>query len=250
MAEFVDADLAGARFVRTNLSGAVMRAVDLGDADIDAPWLFEGGDEGSLRVNGIDVVPLVDAELDRRFPGRADRHASDPEGLRSAWEKLERAWADTLERVEVMPTGTVEAQVAGEWSFSQTLRHLVMATDAWLNGAVLGHEQPFHPIGQPNEEYETDGNDMTVFSLSSPTFAEVLEVRAERVAMVRDFLARLTPDDLVRPGRNPWVPDYPETTLSCLQVILREEWDHLRYARRDLDALEDARRHPGVRTVG
>ena len=62
-----------------------------------------------------------------------------------------------------MPAGTVDESVDGEWSFAQTLRHLVMATDMWLRGAILGVEQPFHPIGQPNVEYETDGDDMSVF---------------------------------------------------------------------------------------
>ena len=60
---------------------------------------------------------------------------------------LERTWAATLERVAAMPAGTVDVSVDGEWSFAQTLRHLVLATDAWLGRAVLGIE-PFHPIGQ------------------------------------------------------------------------------------------------------
>ncbi len=161
-AEFVDADLRGARFVRSDLSGVVMRGVDVQGMDIDAPWLFDG--EGSLRVNGVDVVPLVEAELNRRFPGRSDRRADDPDGLRAAWASLERAWAATLERVAAMPEGTVDVSVGGEWSFAQTLRHLVMATDVWLGRAILGIEQPFHPVGQPNVEYETDGNDMSVFA--------------------------------------------------------------------------------------
>jgi uncharacterized protein YjbI with pentapeptide repeats len=66
-AEFVDANLRGARFVRSDLSGAVMRAVDVAGADIDAPWLLDG--ENVLRVNGVDVVPFVEAELNRRFRG-------------------------------------------------------------------------------------------------------------------------------------------------------------------------------------
>ena len=76
-AEFVDADLRGARFVGADLSGVVMRGVDVARADIDAPWLFDV--ESFFRVNGVDVVPLVEAELNRRFPGRADRRAGDPE---------------------------------------------------------------------------------------------------------------------------------------------------------------------------
>ena len=62
-AEFIDADLRGARFVGADLSGVVMRGVEVRDADIDAPWLANG--ESFLRVNGVDVIPLVEAELNR-----------------------------------------------------------------------------------------------------------------------------------------------------------------------------------------
>jgi hypothetical protein len=235
-AEFVDADLRGARFRRSDLSGVVMRAVDVREADIDAPWLFKG--ESFLRVNGVDVIPLIEAELNRRFPGRAARRATTPDGLRVAWAALERTWAATLDRAAAMPAGTVDVSVDGEWSFAQTLRHLVMATDTWLGRAILGTGQPYHPIGQPNAEYQTDGNDMSVFATGTPPYADVLEARAGRVAMVRDFLATVTPDDLATARKNPWAPEHPETTLSCLHVILAEEWEHHRYAVRDLDTID------------
>ena len=63
-------------------------------------------------------------------------------------------------------------------------------------------------------------------------------MRGSRVAMVRDFLATVTSAELATPRRNPTNPDEPETTLSCLHVILEEEWEHHRYAVRDLDAIE------------
>jgi DinB superfamily/Pentapeptide repeats (8 copies) len=235
-AEFVDADLRGARFVRADLSGVVMREVNVGGADIDAPWLSDG--DSFLRVNGVDVIPLVEAELNRRFPGRADRRAADPDGLRAAWATLERTWAATIERVAAMPAGTVDVSVGGEWSFAQTLRHLVLATDAWLGRAILGIEQPFHPIGQAGAGAEDDGLDMSIFTTVTPSYADVLEVRVGRVAMVRDFLATVTSDGLAAARKNPWNPEYQETTLSCLHVILEEEWEHHRYAQRDLDAIE------------
>ena len=235
-AEFVDANLRGARFVRADLSGVVMREVDVHGADIDAPWLSDG--DSFLRVNGVDVIPLVEAELNRRFPGRADRRAADPDGLRAAWAALERTWAATLERVAPMPAGTVDVSVDGEWSFAQTLRHLVLATDTWLRRAILGIDQPFHPIGQAGPGAEDDGLDMSIFTTVTPSYAEVLEVRAGRVAMVRDVLATVTSDELAAARRNPWAPEYPETTLSCLHVILEEEWEHHRYAVRDLDTIE------------
>ena len=233
--EFTDADLRGARFTRVDLSGAVMRAVMLDGADLDAPWLLEG--DASLLVNGVDVAPLVEAELNRRMPGRELRRAGDPEGLRAAWAALERAWASALDRVASMPPDTVDVSVDGEWSFSQTLRHLVMATDTWLRGAVLRIPKPFHPLGQPNAEYETDGHDMSVFASGVPDYADVLAVRAERVAMVRDVLAHITVDYLDETRPNPWGPDHQETVRSCLQVILEEEWEHLRFALRDLDTI-------------
>ena len=212
-AEFVDADLRGARFVRADLSGVVMRGVQVEKADIDAPWLFDG--DGFLRVNGVDVIPFVDAELNRRFPGRADRRAVVPDGLRAAWATLERTWAVTLERVAAMPADTVDVSVDGEWSFAQTLRHLVLATDMWLGRAILEIEQPFHPIGQTDAGTKDEpGLGMSTFTTVTPSYAEVLEVRAGRVAMVRDFLATVTSDKLAATRKNPHDPEYPETTLS------------------------------------
>ena len=233
-AEFVGANLRGARFVESDLSGVVMRGVQVENLDIDAPWLIDGG---TFNVNGVDVIPFVEAELNRRFPGRADRRAKDPEGLRPAWAALEQTWAATLERAAAMPPGTVDISVEGEWSFAQTLRHLVMATDTWLRRAILQVEDPSHPLGQPNAEFATDGNDLSIFATGTPSYAEVLDARAGRVAMVRRFLATVTADDLAATRKNPHDPVYDETTLSCLHTILEEEWEHHRYAVRDLDAI-------------
>lgn len=237
-AEFTETSFRGARFIASDLSGVVMRAVNIAGADIDAPWLLDG--ESSLLVNGVDVAPLVDAELNRRFPGRAERRAEDPAGVRTAWSKVEHAWSAALGRASGMPAGTVDISVGGEWSFAQTLRHLVMATDTWLRRAILEIERPYHPIGQPNVEFESDGKDISVFSNTAPSYGEVLDVRAERVAMVRDFLSSVTAEQLAQPRRNPHAPEYPETVLSCLHTILEEEWEHLRFATRDLDTIEAA----------
>ena len=105
----------------------------------------------------MDVVPFVEAELNRRFPGRAARRAGDPDGLRAAWAVLERTWAETLARVAAMPAGTVDISVDGEWSFAQTLRHLVMATDTvwmrsrevWMHAVDLANGAAFRDIPVP-----------------------------------------------------------------------------------------------------
>ncbi|WP_410787045.1 DinB family protein [Kribbella sp. C-35] len=223
-AEFFEANLRGARFVESDLSGAVMRGVDIQGADIDAPWLVEPG--GSLTVNGVEVAGYVEAELNARFPGRADRRAEDPEGLRAAWAVLEKTWAAAVERVAGMPEGTADVSVDGEWSFAQTLRHLVHAIDLWFGRSILEREE-FHPLGL---SYGTTATD-------NPPYADVLEAHAGRFAMVRDFIATVTPAELDTPRKNPHGPN-PETTRSCLRVILEEGWEHYRFATRDLNTIE------------
>ncbi|MCA5894727.1 DinB family protein [Isoptericola sp. NEAU-Y5] len=234
-ARFEDVTLQGARFVACDLSEVVMRGVLVADADIDSPWLPESD---RFLVNGVDVIGYVEDELNRRFPGRGQRHATDRDGLLAAWDVLQRTWAATLERVETMPLGTVDVSVDGEWSFAQTLRHLVMATDTWLCRTVLDHAQPYHPIGLANNGAAEDGLDMSVFMATEPSYAEVLAVRAGRVALVRDAIAGASPQWLAEEHPEPWVPSARATTLKCLHVILDEEWEHHRYAVRDLDAIE------------
>ncbi|MGZ0149604.1 DinB family protein [Kribbella sp. WER1] len=224
-AEFADANLKGARFVECDLTDMVMRGVDIGGTDIDAPWLAEEG--ASLIVNGVEVAPYVQAELDRRFPGRSERRAEDPDGLRAAWAAVEKAWSAAGDRAAGLSAGAVDASVDGEWSFAQTQRHLVHATDLWIGRAVLGRDD-VHPLGL---SYAATDERPT-----PPPYAEVLEARAGRVAMIRDLLATITPAELDTPRTSPNSPR-TVTTRYCVHVMLGEEWEHLRFATRDLDTL-------------
>ena len=69
-------------------------------------------------------------------------------------------------------------------------------------------------------------------------YDDVLAARADRAAMVRDFLATVTDEVLDEERRNPHNPEEAETVRSCLHVILEESWEHLRFALRDLDAID------------
>ena len=242
MASYTETDeFEGATFVRTSfkgatirfsdVSGVTMRGVDLDGLDIDSHDLAFG----RLLVNGVDVVPLVEAELNRLFPGRELQKAQTPDGLREAWVAVQAAWAET---VATTPQELVDAHVEDEWSLAQTLRHLVLATDAWLRGGILGIEQPFHEIGQIFTGAERMGFDMSVFRADPPSFEEILAVRAERQRMVTEFLATATPELLAQERSDPWGgDDWRPTVGDCIRVILEEEWAHLRYARRDLELL-------------
>jgi hypothetical protein len=233
-ATFLRASFKGARFRFSDVSGVTMRGVDVNGLDIDSHDLFFG----TLLVNGVDVVPLVDAELNRLFPGRGLQKATTPEGLREGWVAVQAAWATT---VADTPPDLVDAHVEDEWSLAQTLRHLVLATDAWLRGAILRVEQPFHEIGQIFTGAAEMGFDMSIFRAEPPAFTEVLAVRAERQRMVTDFLATVTPELLAEERDNPWGGgDWHPTVGDCVRVVLEEEWAHLRYVRRDLALLRPA----------
>lgn len=230
-ATFVRASFKGATVRSSDFSGVTMRSVDVDGLDIDSHDLAFG----RLLVNGVDVVPLVEAELNRQFPGRELQKAETPEGLREAWVAVQAAWEAT---VTDTPRELVDAHVEDEWSLAQTLRHLVLATDAWLRGAILRVDQPFHEIGQIFSGAREMGFDMSIFRADAPAFEEVLAVRAERQQLVTDFLAKATPELLAEERDNPWGGgDWHPTVGDCVRVILEEEWAHLRYIRRDLALL-------------
>lgn len=231
-ASFDRCSFKGARMRNSNFSGVTMRAASLDGLHVDDHDLFFG----TLIVNGVDVVPLVDAELNRLFPGRELQKATTPEGLREGWQKVQAAWAET---VGATPAELREVSVDDEWSLAQTLRHLVLATDAWQGKGIRRDEQPFHPIGQVFAGYAESGYDMSVFR--EPTgWDEILDVRAERQQQVTDYLAGVTQAELDAPASNPWgdEDDWVPTAGDCIRVILEEEWAHLRYARRDLATLQ------------
>ena len=56
-------DLSRSRFRGVDLSGVVMRGVELVGVEIT-------GEVVDVTINGVDVGPLVEAELDRRYPER------------------------------------------------------------------------------------------------------------------------------------------------------------------------------------
>lgn len=241
--EFSDADLSGSSFVTVDLSrarlrdvwldGVVMRGVVVKDTEID-------GDIESLTVNGVDVVPLVEAELDRRYPDRPKMRPTDPAGFRLAWDTVERLWDETIERARRLPPELLHESVDEEWSFIETLRHLVMGTECWARRAILGDPAPWHPWSLPwAEAPEMPGvpHDRTV----RPSLDEVLELRRDRMKTVRDLVDGLTEEFLASSTVPVDAPGWPQPrsypVRQCLLTILREEWEHRHYAERDLAVL-------------
>jgi hypothetical protein len=235
-AQLFAVDLSGARFRGVDLSGAVMRGVELANVDIT-------GEIENVTINGVDIGPLVGAELDRRDPDRVKMRPADPAGFREAWDIVERLWDQTVERARRLPPERLHESVDGEWSFIETLRHLVLATDAWIRRGILGDPSPWDPLGLPWDEMpDTPG--MPRDRDARPSLDTVLDLRRDRMSTVRQVIEGLTGtslDSRTTPVEEPgWPPPRSFLVRECLLVVLNEEWEHRRYAERDLDALEEA----------
>jgi uncharacterized damage-inducible protein DinB len=252
MTRFHDQDLTGAQFDRVSLRDAQMNSVDLSGVQIRGA-AFNGsrmrgvelvdveinGELQNVIVNGVDIAPLVEAELNRRTPQRAKMRPDDSDGFRDAWAILEQLWKGTVARAMTFPAAALHDNVDDEWSFIQTLRHLNFASAAWVGRMALGNSSPWHPLDLPWDE--APGWDGIPWDREAqPSLEEVLTVRRERQAMVRQLLESLTDTQLAtdvtrsEPGW-PRMENFP--LKECLLIVLNEEWHHRLYAERDLDAL-------------
>jgi hypothetical protein len=263
MTDFTEQDLSDSRFEKVHLQRATFRDVSLVEAsftDVDlsgvrihAAWLDKvrmtgvevpdleiNGEIGRLVVNGVEVGPLVEAELDRRHPERAAMRPTTADGFREAFAILDRLWGETLDRARVLPKEQLHEEVDGEWSFIQTLRHLNFASAAWVGRMVLGNPSPWHPLDLPWDE--APGWDGIPWDREAqPSLDEVLTIRHERQAMVGEVMASLTGEQLASSvtRTEPGWPQAEEFPLQeCLHIVLIEEWEHRLYAERDLTVLE------------
>ena len=112
----------------------------------------------------------------------------------------------------------------------QTLRHLAFAMDKWFSVPILGDEL-FDPAGLPNTgsiDFGWPGLDDT----ADPTFAEALAIREAHSSRFRAYLDRVTPADL---GQEVEVLENGRAPVNeCLYTVFEEEFEHNRYATRDL----------------
>jgi uncharacterized protein YjbI with pentapeptide repeats len=132
-AEYRDtADFRGAKFRMADLSGATFRDCDLSGLKVADSYLTDvniGGEVSNFGVNDVDVTEFVEAELDRRHPERAQlREITTADDYRAMWATIERVWSATVARAARLPEESLHERVDDEWSFVETLRHLIFAS--------------------------------------------------------------------------------------------------------------------------
>ncbi len=244
--EFEHVDLSGTRFSSVRLNGAtilhsalhrvVMRGVEILDTTID-------GEIQNLVVNGVDVAPLVEAELDRRYPDRITFRPTSADGFRTAWELNARLWSATVGRARGLDPDLLHESVDGEWSFIQTLRHLAFASESWVGRCIRGDPSPWHPLSLPWDQMEP--TDVVPWDRDArPSLEEALALRRAAMSLAGDVIERVTDERLAEQTTPPVGPGWPPEGATfpvseCLLIVLNEEWNHRLYAERDLAVLEE-----------
>jgi hypothetical protein len=228
-------------FDMVDFSGSTFSDVDLVDVEIH-------GVVRNLRINDVAIGPYIEAELDRRYPGREKMRPTTADGFRDAWALVESLWAATIERARQLDPALRNERVNGEWSFLETLRHLVYASDVWIRRALCGDPTPWHPLDLPFDGFVDEADDVWTRD-ARPSLDEVLALRADRSATVTSLLRDLTDarlDERTTPVEGSgWPPPDSYVVRNCLGTVLNEEWEHRRYAERDLDILTRTS-HPDV----
>ena len=148
---------------------------------------------------------------------------------------VERLWDGTVARARRLDPDLLHESVDGEWSFIETLRHLVFATDSWIRRAILGDPAPGSagpPVGRCLTRRASPRPRRPRRWTKCSSYAGTDGHRAGGI----DGLTVETLASTTEPVEGPGWPEprgYPVT--QCLLCILNEEWEHRLYAERDLD---------------
>lgn len=233
--EFEDRDLSESVFWGVSLRASMFRDVDLSDSTmfhVNVKNVSMDGVIERLVVNGVDVTDHVNGQ-DRWFPLRTMLEPRTAEACRDAWTRVSTEWNGLIERAAGMPGAALLESVNGEWSFRDTLRHLVFVRDKWFVGPLLGRTQ-FTAFGLPNtgsRDFGWPGLDLRL----DPSVDEVLAHRNRQNTEFAEWLRSLDVASL--PAESHVLENGTVPTLMCLHAVFEEEFEHLRYAIRDLDLL-------------
>ncbi|MEY2417982.1 MAG: hypothetical protein QOG90_662 [Actinomycetota bacterium] len=231
-------NLSGRDVEDVHLSNARVRRIDMVNSHVTGAFLLNAridGDFEGLVMNGVEVAPLIRAELKKRHPILAKNNATSAEALRECLEEVYAIWDGLEARAAAIDETALHERVDDEWSFVETMRHLVYATDVWFRHGILDLADACHSLALPHSE---DRDDPRVDASADPSYAEVLAVRRQNQAQLREFLAPLDDGDVARTC-SPTHPGHPGGTFTVGQaiwVVNNEEFWHSTYAERDLSA--------------
>jgi len=160
---------------------------------------------------------------------------------------VDTVWSETIERARRLDDELVRQRVDGEWSFVETLRHLIFVSDAWLGRTIMSEAEPYHRLGIPPDhgigepDPAVDVGPWGIDVFAEADLDDVVAVRDERTRQMRALVADLSDGDLRSLCANNTAPGFPASTRIPVQVaidvVIGEEWAHHGFAHRDLTKL-------------
>lgn len=178
---------------------------------------------------GRDAPPPSPEETARAFA----RWPDDLAGLRRAWADLVSEWQTTDARAHSLGEERAHERVADEWSYVETVRHIVFVIDLWIRRAVLEHPSGFTAAGLP-PTFMPAGVFPGVDTTLNVTLDAAIQLRVDAQATVTSLLDGLDEGALLRPcGQRG-----EHTVVGCVKTVLNEVDLHHQFAVRDLTVLE------------
>ncbi len=229
--DFEDQDLCGAVFWGVYLRNARFRDVDFTGVRTHHVVLRDVEFDGAidkLVVNGVDVTDYVN-QRDPWQPLRDMTEPSTADQVRQSLAGLTTTWDELIAEVSALPRSLISASVSGEWSFVQTLRHLLFVGDKWILGPLS--DRHWSPLGLPNSGsvgFDWPDIDPT----ADPSIEEVLDQRDEQATVLSALAAGL--DDERLSDSVTVLENGSATVRDCWHTLFEELFEHLRYVRRDL----------------
>lgn len=237
-ATFSQVDLTGAKFRDCDLSGVRIASSQIDDLRITG---FDGR-AGKVVVDDVEVTDFVNAELDRRYPERVQLRAiATADDYRARWQLLDRLWTETTARARQLPESARQERVDDEWSFVETLRHLIFAIDTWVGRMILNEQEPFHRLGLPPTDCSVEeAAGLGIEPTATPSFDETVAEYSKRAQRVGELVADVTDDQLaeIRTAEVAAWGEESHSVAECLRVVLNEHCEHRRFAVRDMAAIE------------
>lgn len=139
----------GSHFAGANF-GATFRDCDLRHLKIVDSWLVDASVSGLIgdywsttSTSPRSWKPSLSGDTRSAHSSGEMQTADD---YRATWNTIERLWSETVDRARRLPEPARYERVDDEWSFIETRRHLVFATDAWSSRTVRDDPMPYHRL--------------------------------------------------------------------------------------------------------
>lgn len=234
-------------FSNTGLNNSVFKCSNLENAVITDTFLrnmkisfclYDG-----LTIDGIEVLPLVEAEKDRLDPERIRLriiNPFDPDEVKKVVHHLDEVRDGFYAFLRPTPHEQLIKKPKGidRWSALEHVRHLVFAEDLYLNHRLLNNNIPYNPIGMIPDFLKNDPSFNKVGSKPTEDLEEVLSAWSRIHDEMKKYTNNITPELLKSElDMNPGSPE-KVTVGYILQMLPPHDLLHIRMAEKAIEEVK------------